>query len=154
MTSKKQIEANRKNALKGGVKTSIGKQASSQNSLKHGVLSLQVLEDEKSKYFELVKRLFENYQPSTIVEQVLTERMALHIVQLERLNTASNQFWKSCINPEIRESQFDLSVDVVVNSGYRPTIDLSKMEVLMSVFNRYQTRLENQLLKIDKSMRA
>jgi hypothetical protein len=42
-TSQKQIDANRENAKKGGVKTDEGKAVSKYNALKHGILSKQIL---------------------------------------------------------------------------------------------------------------
>ena len=39
MTSKKQIEANKQNALKGGVKTEAGKTVSRMNATKYGFFS-------------------------------------------------------------------------------------------------------------------
>lgn len=43
MTTEKQIEANRLNALKGGVKTGQGKAAVRLNAVSHGLLSKEVL---------------------------------------------------------------------------------------------------------------
>lgn len=42
--SEKQLEANRKNAKKGGVKTSKSKEISKYNALKHGILSNVITE--------------------------------------------------------------------------------------------------------------
>ena len=58
-TSQKQIDANRENGKKGGVKTDEGKAVSKYNALKHGILSKQILfegEDE-NELLELEKRL-------------------------------------------------------------------------------------------------
>jgi len=50
MTSDKQAEANRRNALKStGPKTPEGKDAVRLNALKHGLLSQEVLSREKTK---------------------------------------------------------------------------------------------------------
>ena len=55
MTSKRQIDANRKNSLKStGPKTLAGKKRISMNAMKHGILANEVLiEDEDEKPFEL-----------------------------------------------------------------------------------------------------
>jgi len=42
MASEKQIEANKNNAKKGGVKTVEGKEVSRMNALKHGILSSEL----------------------------------------------------------------------------------------------------------------
>ncbi|OGL82255.1 hypothetical protein A3I41_05460 [Candidatus Uhrbacteria bacterium RIFCSPLOWO2_02_FULL_48_18] len=59
MTSQKQIEANRENAKRGGVKSEEGKDVSKYNVLRHGILSREVLlegEDE-SHSLDLVNAL-------------------------------------------------------------------------------------------------
>lgn len=58
--SEKQVEANRRNALKGGVKSETGKEKVKLNALKHGLLSQEVcLESEnKGVLQELVGNLF------------------------------------------------------------------------------------------------
>ena len=47
MTTSRQVKANRKNAIKGGVKTGAGKAISSQNATKYGFFSKIVTEFNK-----------------------------------------------------------------------------------------------------------
>lgn len=85
-TSQKQIEANRDNGKKGGVKTEEGKAVSRYNALKHGLLAEQVLmkgEDEKT-LLELEKRLRSELLPATEVELLLVDRIASNIWRLKR----------------------------------------------------------------------
>ena len=154
MTSEKQIRANQMNSLSGGVKTPSGKAISSKNALTHGILSNQVLENERSDFEHLFKLLVRDYQPKRVVEKVLVERIALHIIQLQRLNIASKEYWRSCIEPEIREPDplKGFGLGKVVSEGYEPSISEEKIERLFSVYHRYQTRLENQLMKLDREL--
>ena len=105
-TSLKQITANKENSKKGGVKTEEGKNISSQNSLKHGCLSQQVLAHEKEQYFLLYGELVDELKPSTIIDRVLIERIAVHILQLNRISFAKLEFVKAYENPGKSKSFF------------------------------------------------
>ena len=152
MKTAKQNKANRTNSFKGGVKTEAGKAKSSKNALKHGILSLRVIDGEVEDYSALVAGLTEDYEPRTIVHRVLVERMALIIVQLKRLSWASNEYWQCCLNPEIRRPNplMEFGMGEIITPGYEPKISSDIVEPLLSLYHRYQTRLENQLIKIEK----
>ena len=47
MTTSRQVKANRKNAIKGGIKTEVGKAISSQNATKYGFFSKITTEFDK-----------------------------------------------------------------------------------------------------------
>ncbi len=86
MSSEKQILANRQNAQLGGVKTTEGKAISKFNSLKHGLLSKEVLlqgEDSES-FTQLGQRIMENIQPEGEIEILLTERIIANMWRLRR----------------------------------------------------------------------
>ncbi len=85
--SEKQLKANRQNAKKGGVKTEEGKAISKYNSLKHGILTREVLldgEDEKT-LIELGKRIRSEIKPIGEVEMILTDRIISNIWRLRRM---------------------------------------------------------------------
>jgi hypothetical protein len=88
MTSEKQIEANRRNALKStGPKTPEGKNAIRLNALKHGLLSREILlpgEDEEALR-ELDERLRGELQPVGELENLLVERIIASYWRLRRL---------------------------------------------------------------------
>ena len=86
-TSQKQIEANRENAKRGGVKTDEGKAVSRYNAIKHGLLSKEVLldgEDEKT-LIEIGRRLRTELQPQTELELVLVDRITANVWRLRRV---------------------------------------------------------------------
>ena len=86
-TSQKQIEANRENGKKGGVKTEEGKAVSRYNAIKHGLLSKEVLlngEDEKT-LIEIGRRLRTELQPQTELELVLVDRITANVWRLRRV---------------------------------------------------------------------
>src|SRR5215217_6441775 len=88
MTSDKQIDANRKNALRStGPKTPEGKAAVRLNALKHGLLSQEILllgEDEEALR-ELGERLSTELQPVGELENLLVDRVISSYWRLRRL---------------------------------------------------------------------
>jgi len=79
MATTRQIQANRANAKHStGPVTEAGKQASSQNALRHGLLSgCRVLKSESKERWEaLLDSLIQEFQPSTPNEFILVETMA------------------------------------------------------------------------------
>jgi hypothetical protein len=87
MTSLRQIESNRRNAVKGtGPKTDTGKQRSSQNAVRHGLTAETVispLEDfEDYRAFELA--VTADYDAETAVERELVLRLASLLWRLRR----------------------------------------------------------------------
>lgn len=86
MTTPQQIEANRQNALLGGVKTEEGKAISRLNALKHGLLSREVLlEGEDGETLaELGKRIRQEIKPIGEIELILSERIIANVWRLKR----------------------------------------------------------------------
>jgi glycerol-3-phosphate dehydrogenase len=87
MTSLRQIEANRRNALKStGPKTELGKQQSRCNAARHGLTAetvIQFLEDERDyKAFEL--SVTSDFDVRTAVERELVLRLAGLLWRLRR----------------------------------------------------------------------
>src|SRR5919107_1812212 len=88
MASKKQIEANKRNALKSsGPKTPEGKATARLNATKHGLLSQEILlpgEDEATLK-ELGERLRAELQPVGEMESLLVERIIAAYWRLRHL---------------------------------------------------------------------
>lgn len=87
MLSDKQLQANRKNALKStGPKTAVGKAVSSQNAVRHGLLARHVvIKDENAAEFEaFTGQLTEYFQPAGVLEQLLVNRIAASFWRLNR----------------------------------------------------------------------
>lgn len=85
--SPKQLEANRKNAKLGGVKTEESKAVSRYNALKHGILSnITLLNGENERTFiKLQKRLRNGIKPIGELEALLTDRIISNVWRLRRL---------------------------------------------------------------------
>jgi hypothetical protein len=87
MTSLRQIEANRRNALKStGPTSSNGKQVSRRNALRHGFTTETVLEplENPEEYRTFEAAILSEYLPQTPVEQELVRRLASLFWRLRR----------------------------------------------------------------------
>src|SRR5947209_2481031 len=90
MTSFRQLEANRQNALKStGPKSEAGKQRSRRNALKHGFTAESVIEplEYPEEYRALEEAIVSEYLPRTPVEQELVHRLASVFWRLRRASS-------------------------------------------------------------------
>ena len=102
MTSRKQIEANRNNAKQStGPRTNAGKQRSSQNAVKHGLLAKQTLiPGENPADFEALLSSYEDtFQPANPVEDALVRQIADAEWRLRRVSRLEAAF----LNSEVQE---------------------------------------------------
>ena len=88
--SQKQIEANKRNALKStGPKSAEGKARSRGNGLKHGMAALVVVPPEDQASYEAAMARWEREAgPGNVVEEHLIRRAAVGSVQLDRMEEA------------------------------------------------------------------
>ena len=88
--TEKQLEANRRNALKGGVKTAAGKMAVRHNALKHGLLAREVViiqgegAEDPLEFEALLTDLQNELQPAGTIEEMLVEKIAASYWRLRR----------------------------------------------------------------------
>ena len=109
--SEKQLEANRENAKKGGVKTSEGKEIVKYNALKHGLLAKEAVvtigegAENPEEFNALLADLGTQLQPQGTLEEMLVEKIAVAYWRLRRayryevglirqeLDTATDDFY-------------------------------------------------------------
>jgi hypothetical protein len=87
MTSLRQLEANRRNALAStGPKTENGKQQSRRNAVKHGLTAETIIEplENPDEYRVFEEAIVGEYLPQTPVEQELVHRLASLFWRLRR----------------------------------------------------------------------
>jgi hypothetical protein len=97
MTSEKQIEANRRNALKStGPKTDDGKARSSMNALRHGLTAGQVVlpHEDEDDYETLREGMLESYAPADAAELAIVEELVNAYWRLMRLHRVENRYWE------------------------------------------------------------
>ena len=142
MTTQKQIEANRKNALKGGVKTQEGKDIVKYNAEKHRILRETLFDDELPVFDQLAQRYYDEFKPETQIEETLIQRIVFNTIQLHRCSMAQRH---SLVSIDERFS-FDLE------SGNPPAFYWYWNNGGVggggySLILRYETNLENRIYK-------
>ncbi len=88
MTTRKQIEANRRNARSStGPKTRTGKAASKLNAMKHGLRAEEVVVrgENPADFARVLENLIDEFQPQGPLEEQLVERVAACMWRLQRL---------------------------------------------------------------------
>jgi hypothetical protein len=86
MTTEKQIAANRRNALKGGVKTEKGNAAVRLNAVSHGIFCQDVLlpGENHCLFKALHEKFMAEIQPEGEMENLLVERLVTSVWRLKR----------------------------------------------------------------------
>lgn len=147
MTTKKQIASNRRNARRStGPKTRAGKNASSKNALRHGLLAQQVtLPDEDGAAFqEFRQRLFAERAPTGPWEEVLVDQMvacAWRLRRAERMEAAVVAHRTSEAEAELdhsRRSADPLALGLIRDATGADT---------MSKIGRYERRVERSMYR-------
>jgi hypothetical protein len=100
-----QFEANRRNAQRStGPKTEQGKQTSSRNAVRHGMLA-RVIPQETEGFQELLLGLYESLRPMDELQRFLVDQIAHCIVRLQR-SAACEQRWLGTDRPVTLPSGF------------------------------------------------
>lgn len=138
--TQKQLDANRNNAQKGGVKTTEGKAVSRYNAIRHGLLSKEVLlADEDAATFEgLCKRLRSNLAPANELELILVDRIATSAWRLRR----ALQIERQMIEDERKPDMFDGEKNI----GEAFSKDSANHDSF-GKFVRYETSIERGMYK-------
>lgn len=142
MFSELQQLASRTNGAKScGPVTEEGKQASSQNSRTHGLLSKKVVlaGESQEEFDELLASFLAEHQPQTPTERDLIERMAIARWRQERVWSAET----AGINNEIRRPRYHEGEDysTLTFVAFRSMSDDSRV---LDLLNRYEARFERQ----------
>jgi hypothetical protein len=118
------------------------------NAVKHGFLAAGLTElDDVEAYRSTLRRLNENY--SEELENFLLERMALHMTRLRRCAGWEAQEITAILNPPFYdENPLAMpSLETVVDPGLPALADAERFGPLVSIFQRYETSIENKLIR-------
>jgi hypothetical protein len=141
MATERQIQANRANAKRStGPVTEKGKQASSQNALRHGQLSSSVvLKAESPTLFDqLFSSLIEEFQPRTANETALVETMAVARWRLMRNWTIQTALLEVEIVNQDPEAG---NAPILAALAFKSLADSSRS---LHLLQRYETSLDRQ----------
>jgi len=145
MASKKQIEANKRNALKSsGPKTPEGKDTARLNSTKHGLLSQEILlpGEDGEALKELGERLRAELQPVGELESLLVEKIVATHWRMQRLERVEAGIFAFDLYEELESMR---SADIVT-LGKSFIWDANGANAF-SKLSRYQTAIERSLYK-------
>lgn len=145
-TSEKQIEANRENGKKGGVKTDEGKAVSKYNAIKHGLLSKEVLvegEDARAlKEFEADIR--EKFAPEGPLEAILVDRIISCFWRLRRAVELERNAMEWSREHEITRIHFETTTEEqMTRAAIKKMINNDTVEKVL----RYETTIERSIFK-------
>lgn len=121
MVSQKQLEANKKNAQKGGVKTPEGKAIVKFNALKHGLLAKEVVvtvgegAENPEEFNALLEDLKTQLAPEGTLEEMLVEKIAVAYWRLRR----AYRYEVGLIRQELDTATDDYYSGKTSTSGYR-----------------------------------
>src|SRR5215472_15723279 len=97
MLTQKQIDANRRNALKStGPKSDEGKAQSRMNALRHGLTAAQAVlpHENEDDYEKLREGMLESYAPSDAAELAVVEELINAYWRLLRLHRVETRYWE------------------------------------------------------------
>ena len=144
--SKKQLEANKKNAQKGGVNTPEGKAIVKYNALKHGLLAKEVVitigegAENPEEFDALLEALQTQLLPAGTLEEMLVEKIAVAYWRLRRaykyevglireeLDTTTDDFYSRNSNKTDEEIDQEIEKDKeAIESWKQDKRDFTKM---------------------------
>lgn len=152
MTSEKQIEANRRNALKStGPQTPEGKAKVAQNAVKHGLLAEHILiRDESQEDFDAFRdAMIEHLAPDGPVEILLVERVVSAAWRLRRTVRLERDVIHTGLDTKIRRLEM---FPALYTGEPKPTPATIAADVLRQTdafgkISRYEAHLERSMYR-------
>ncbi|MEE8433542.1 MAG: hypothetical protein V3S64_02025 [bacterium] len=143
MASKKQIEANRRNAKKStGPKTEEGKAKSSMNALKHGLTSQRVWlnEEEKKDFHQFRFGLMDEMEPIGSLETQFVCRIAAQMWRLARVPGIEAEL--------LVKMSYDMVEDAYTSLGEAFHKDIGTYDGSLGRLARYEAILDRGLIRL------
>jgi hypothetical protein len=157
MRSPKQLEAPRLNGAKSrGPVTAAGKLTSSQNAIRHGILSgAVVLKTENPRAFQdIIEDFYALYEPANEFERSLVETMALARFRYSRIVNIEHRTMDLQIGREVAKG-IAASLDPGDASAVLTALafaSLANETRTLDLLHRYETRLDRQFLRAQKRL--
>jgi hypothetical protein len=148
MRTEKQIEASRLNGARSrGPVTPEGKQASSQNAVKHGFLAANILtkDEHVSAFLDLCRQLQDEFQPATPFEESLVQTMAVASWRRERIWNVE----RASLDLEMSKEDQCRAPDELTALAFSKLANESRV---LDLIHRYETRYERQYFRAHKRL--
>ena len=149
-SSKRKIEANRKNALRStGPKDTTSTRF---NAAKHGLLVVGVTElDDAEGYRAMLRDLKQEKNPVGPIEVFLVDSAALDMTRLRRAMRLEAEYITSVLNPPTRDAPFPDFDEVhqgrIVDPGLPAQMACENVQPLVGVFQRYESMIALKLYR-------
>lgn len=126
----------------GGPVTKKGKQVSSRNAISHGLTAKKWINpEERENYQDFHSALIDDYQPQTVMESTLIEKLADIKVRLERFHCAEDHlFWlarEKAISPDLVVKSFGVDDQAVIDdiSDHAFGVEKTNRPIAEQLFN-------------------
>lgn len=142
-------KASQINGKKGGVKSEEGKTVSSQNAIKHGVLSNSLSEYDRLSSSILYKELADEFSVKTLHQKMLLEQLVLCYIKLARCSRFESEIMRESLSAESNPSLLDISFEnKIIPDDAKAIIDEQTFKRLELVLTRYEPQLVNRLINL------
>jgi len=141
MVTQAQLDANKLNAKKAGVKSDTGKEISKYNAVRHGVLQKTLISTERDEAQAMLSLLVIEHEPQGILEDLLLESMVLAYMRMIRAIQAEKAVLTEGFMPMIRydSNTSDETDNIEVGN--------SQYGMLDKIYMRYITSCERQFYR-------
>ncbi len=139
--SSKQLEANRRNAGKAGVKTEEGKRRSRLNARKHGIFASALTERDEKELRPLYEEFAADLEPRNTVEEAIVEKLALTYLRLQRCARAEAEYHRETWYADQKRLQQE-------RPGPPTYFRSASFRKVAELIRRYDTSLTNQFFRL------
>jgi hypothetical protein len=141
-------DSNRKNAQQS---TGPGDTTSTRfNAVKHGLTAKGITElDDSDAYESLLQRLTERYCPVGDLEKFFVQRIAFHMIRLQRAGRLEAEYITGELHPTVKKDIFPgrLDLTTIVEPGLPAAVGARGAITLVTGFQRYETAIESKLYR-------
>ena len=151
MASARQLAANRRNGLKGGVKTEEGKAVSRLNARKHSIFASALTTEDSEEAYAIEDELIVSLRPVGRVEGMLVEKLALTYLRMRRCARVEAEcHLRTWEEPNTAPEPFASdTLQRKRNCGARAVhFNHDVFTRMVRLIDLHEARLTNQLLKI------
>jgi hypothetical protein len=120
------------------------------NAVKHGLLAKGLTElDDSDEYESLIRHLTEAYEPIGELEKFFVQRIAFHVIRLQRTQRLEAEYITGEIHPPVKGTSLEniLLEPRIIDEGWPAAVGAVSAINLVSGFQRYETALENKLYR-------
>ena len=151
MATQRQVSANRRNGLKGGVKTEEGKAISRLNARKHGIFASALTTEDSEDLYGIEDELIASLRPVGPLEEMLVEKIALTYLRMQRCARAEAEFHVHTWEEPNKFMENDRWEELQEKRGCKlRAVPFSEevFEHMVKLIDLYDARLTNQFLKL------